>query len=336
MVNRTILKATGMLSFALGLWAVSSLGVTGFVAAKELPAHQELSPGALSLLENRFFSHSYAHDPIEKRLERLECLVFGSMRDGSNEDRFVRLKKVIAARSASPLVAEKATPNAVQPPDAPAAAKAGSSQYPILNTLEWRALKKTFPAESLDQRLERLESKLFGQPSVTMAYVDRVERLKKTLGVGLSTGNENANVARGPMPKARPRSEGGLDGFGFPNLSPDGDSFGVPGTGSQPAFPEARMPGLDTIFGATFDKRFQRMFEDMNRQMLEARKLGPGAWTYDQKSGSWIDMQSGRKLKLNPNTFNMPSPSLENPKEAPAIRNPVFKDLPLYSDPNSI
>src|SRR5690606_33228046 len=101
-------------------------------------------------------------------------------------------------------------PRALQPKAANGAASGSSgghagtessSQYPVLNTLEWRALKKTYPSESIDARLARMEKKLFGMDSPAMAYVDRVDRLKRTLGIGMTAAVPRG--PKGPAPKAR-------------------------------------------------------------------------------------------------------------------------------------
>ena len=63
---------------------LSGLSSSGALAANPPAPQAEISMSDLSILEHRFFSHAYAHDPAEKRLERLECLVFGSTREGSN------------------------------------------------------------------------------------------------------------------------------------------------------------------------------------------------------------------------------------------------------------
>lgn len=162
----------------------------------------------LLVLENRFFFHSYAHDPLEKRLERIELLALGNVQYGTNQDRLSRLKAAIVER------------------DRQAAREiAGQSKggnYPMISTLEWRVLKKTFTSESIDQRLDRLEKSIFGMPAQAMSYVDRIERLKKTVGIGLPApepiAGAQAGGRRGPMPRS-----GGLNG--------DGQEFGAGGSG---------------------------------------------------------------------------------------------------------
>lgn len=325
MENRFFITSCSIL-FAFGVILSYIQPVTAAEPAQRGAVPKGFSTSSLGLLENRFFSHAYAHDPVEKRLERLECLVFGSMKGGTNEERLTRITRAVAARSASPLPAEKSTQEA--PGGATAAGDGSSGQYPVLNTLEWRALKKTYGSDSLDKRLDRLESSLFGQPAQGMAYVDRVDRLKKTLGIGVDAGTEDKVTAKGPLPKARPRSGGEIPGE-------NGGLFTFPEVGStSPAFPG--MSGFDTIFGASFDKRFQQMFEEMNKHMLEARRLGPGNWVFDQKTGSWTDIRTGKQIKPGGGKPATPGLPRAKPLELPPAAGPAFRELPLYSDPNSI
>lgn len=345
-------RLSGRKFLLLGLSLI--LGSAGLPSFAAPTGAAEVNDKDLILLENRYFAHPYGHDPVEKRLERLECLIFGATKGGSNVERLTRLNKAVATRSQTPLPSVPATASAS--PTAPGGGgSTGKSnvQYPVLTTLEWRALKKTFPSESLDQRLDRLESKMFGQPSQTMAYIDRVDRLKKTLGIGSESvqGNEGL-TARGPMPKARPRDEMGMDDGSSGGI---GIQIGTPLQGMMPPVfnPFSSGTQLDTIFGATFDK----MFQDMNRQMSEAQRLGPGNWVLDPETNTWIEMNTGRKANPKGGAINEAVPELRRPSgpglhsspnlhSIPNLRsNPMIPhierrknviDLPPYADPNSI
>ncbi|MBX9569491.1 MAG: hypothetical protein K2X77_11380 [Candidatus Obscuribacterales bacterium] len=343
------------LSLLLGAFATGSM--QSFAAQ---PA-AEFNDKDLSLLENRYFAHAYGHDPIEKRLERLECLIFGATKGGSNEERLARLNKMVAQRSAMPVPSEKnitgSSPSAQVAPGT-AGGKGASASYPVLNTIEWRALKKTYPSESLDQRLDRLESKMFGQPAQTMAYIDRVERLRKTLGITAIEGAKPEGLtARGPMPKARPRGESDDSPFYGGGAAPlEGmmpPMFNPFGSGSQ----------LDTIFGATFDK----MFQDMQRQMGDGQTIveSQRSWSLDPKTGNWVETTPGTKKGAVPNAPgnvpNGPGPRGSitpygngfrfnfgfDGSAAPIVVPPAMpggsgstrgtiQDLPPYADPNSI
>lgn len=327
--------------------AVAAIVAMSFLSGAGLPCLSATTEQALAdhikVFEHRFFFRLYANDPIEKRLERIELLVFGATQAGSNEERVARLKKTVNDRDAKSgvEVREKEASAAPQAGPSETAGKSArvpnsSSQYPILNTLEWRSLKKTFPAETLDQRLERMESKLFGQPSPAMAYADRVERLKRTLGVGMAQEDiPKFSGPLGPMPKARPRSSPDVFG-GVPNASPRSlpeifgnspggtvDPFGMGGFpfGGFGATPFGTTPGMSDIF-----KQLEQQMEQM-RQMPG----GFGIWQWDQESGSWVDPRTGQKLKPGEGgKSGPPAPSLPFSKPKPA------PEIPPYDDPNSI
>ncbi|MBY0550325.1 MAG: hypothetical protein K2W95_23810 [Candidatus Obscuribacterales bacterium] len=296
----------------------------------------------LGILENRFFSHPYAHDPVDKRLERLECMVFGGIQAGTPEDRLSKLIKVVAQRAQTPIREEKAAVTENQEessaskttPSAPSSVGKSSAQYPVLNTLEWRALKKTYATDSLDQRLDRLESKTFGQPAQGMAYADRVDRLRRTLGIGIDTGVGNNPLTAGgigPAPRARAGGDGGGSTFGY-----DAPLGGFPGGNFGFGFPA----GMDLLFDATFDKQFSGMMQQMNKQMEDAMRLGPGRWRFDPRTNAWVDLDTGRKRsptggdvpRIAPGPRSFPLP----PTVAPQRRPNVIEDVPPYADPNSI
>ena len=300
-------------------------GSAGVQAANTAPS--DINMNDLNILEHRYFSHAYGHDPSEKRLERLECLVFGSARQGTNAERLDRLTKTVAARSQQPLAQEKAPPPeaaVVETPKAAAKLSNSSRQYPVLNTLEWKALKKTYANETLDQRLDRLESKMFGQPAQGMAYIDRVERLKKTVGIGLTEAPDGI-TARGPMPKALPRGSefdtGGamplpLQGFMPPAMNP---------------FPGGMDPFGDTAFdGMRQMRQMLQNFQNMDKQMSDMKNSGVSrTWTFDPEKNEWVEQSVKKKLGPGP-----------VPREKPKVTLPGdgghIKDIPGYADPNSI
>jgi hypothetical protein len=261
----------------------------------------------VSLMENRFFFKLYSHDPVEKRLQRLELLVFGATQGGTNEERAARLKKAVADRDRQAAAGNQAGQGAAA--GAGQKKPLGSSQYPVLNTLEWRILKKTYPNETLDQRLERLETRLFGQPSSAMAYADRVERLKRTVGIDVAQSAPSGPL--GPKPKARPRSE-----------APDSQ----PWTWGSPLLPDFMPPGRYRMPFAEMPPQFSEMFKELDRQMNEMMKLPPGSyrWEFDPDKGEWIERSPGRRPRPLPSPFDT--------KPFPAEPAPA---LPPYYDPNS-
>jgi hypothetical protein len=224
-----------------------SLAILGLGAGMVLAA-APVNTAQIDSFEHRFFFHQYPQDPIEKRLERLELLMFGSIQSGTADERLSRLKVVISQR-------DKQSANESRQSNAPET-KTKPGQYPVLNSLEWRVLKKTYPQESLDERLGRLESKIFGQSSPAMAYADRVERLQRTLGIGVGQTPSTGNL--GPRPKAVPR----------------GPYFAVPQTPGHLIMPFSSI----NPWGA--NSQFADMFRQLDEQMEQLRQLPPGQYRW--------------------------------------------------------
>lgn len=129
--------------------------------------------GDLQVWEQKFFGQYYDHDPLDKRLQRIELMIFGGTQEGSISERLDQLRSAISSRLG-------------QKTDKPAASEA-------LTELEQKILKRTYPGEHVEQRITRLEEKVFGKASPAMVAADRIERLKRTLGIG-ETGPMFAEV----------------------------------------------------------------------------------------------------------------------------------------------
>lgn len=285
----------------------------------------------LLALENRFFFHSYAHDPLEKRLERIELLALGNVQYGTNIDRLGRLKAAITERDR-----EAAKQMASQ-------AKTGSANYPAINTLEWRVLKKTYASESIDQRLERLEKQLFGVPAQAMSYVDRIDRLKKTVGIGMPTPTPLAGggVKRGPMPRS-----GGTSGGGEEIILPYGDEDSPEIGQLRPYTPLPRNPFLAPQGGRVMISPFAspnfspdssavglgELMDRMQRHMVDVMKQFSSSPFFDEMP----EVET-------PQMVPMPSPlpgagTVPKNKVVPGLKKRATprEELPPYSDPNSI
>ena len=129
------------------------------------PAAQSAAPD-INTLEQRYFGRLYDKDATDKRIQRLELLLFGATQDGGLVERLDRLQESAAERLKT--------------------SKIGANQAVDLVSiaaLEKKILKKGFASETPTQRLGRLELKVFGQPSPAMNISDRVFRLKKILNV---------------------------------------------------------------------------------------------------------------------------------------------------------
>jgi hypothetical protein len=134
------------------------------LAALAAPAPTPAPRGDLSQWEQQLLGQSHERDPLDKRIQRLELLLFNGTQEGSLSERLDQIRARIESRSA------------VRPSKG---AVNGS-----LEQLEQKILKKTFATEPVETRLTRLETKLFGKASPSMSAADRVDRLKRTIGLG--------------------------------------------------------------------------------------------------------------------------------------------------------
>lgn len=306
---------------------LATMAVLGLICAAPAYAVNPTSPSPsastdpfrdLKALERRFFFHEYDHDPLEKRLERIELLVFGAAQNGKNTDRLGRIRSFIVARDKEAALhlaeknraakAQEASPAAPKAPKA--TSQASSSQYPILQTLEWRALQKTYSGETLDQRLERLEISLLGQPSPAMSYADRIERLKKMIGV---------ETAVAPLPKM-PQIQGPTPrALGRRNMSPFNSPYMTP------------LPRDNGDDDTTFEDDFQAQMSSDLRTMMEMmqrmnRMPGfgtPGMQIPNGGRGLVLPMPGGEDVT----PYLIPNPQPAQPKKP---------KIPPYADPNSI
>lgn len=275
----------------------------------------------LKRLENRFFFHAYDHDPPEKRLERLELLILGSAQYGVNEERLAGIKSAVEKRDRESADMVKGRNASAEPkPGTKTEAESGSlnddgalGDYPILTTLEWRVLKKTYRAETIDSRLERLEEKLLGKASPAMSYADRIDRLKKIAGVLTPGSVAEAPIPSGPDPRAGGSAQE-RDGSRSFRMSPFG------GFGGSMLPPGAPRP--DSTFQEDLRMRSQKDMAQMLRFMDKAF------------SGMFQGMpRTPLVIPGNPGSpYSSPYP-FSGPNSDQEKRKP---QIPPYADPNSI
>lgn len=310
-------------SQALGLCFCFSISLCGQAFAQTDGAGP--STGELEKLETKMFSRQYPNDPPEKRVERLELLVFGATQGGGLGERWEHIAKVIKQRqnpeSTVPQPKTGESPGAASGQIASSAPAKGN--YPAVDALEWKVLKKTYRAEPIGDRLSRLETKLLGQANPGMALFDRVERLKK-IGASVAAGSQSANSGTavipptilGPMPKAYPR---GSMPFSF-------DWEGDPSNPSVPG-PFSIQPFGGDDFNS-INRMMSEMMTEMNRQMRDLKNRPPGVYQYRFDTS---DKPSNPAKPGQPPTLINPFQPVM-PKKAPTLQ----ESLPPYADPNSI
>lgn len=315
------------LSLAVCLGSFLNLGCPAFSQESGGPNNAELEK-----LETKMFSRQYANDPAEKRLERLELLVFGATQAGGLDERWARINKAVKERQNPESTVIQ--PKGVDRPSTPGAAAVPKGNYPAVDSLEWRVLKKTYKGEAIGERLSRLETKLLGQANPGMALFDRVERLKK-IGASVAAGSQPANPGTaavppgllGPMPKAYPR---GANPFSL--TDPSDPSLTVPFS-MQPFSMQPFSGGSDDL--SSINRMMSEMFSQMNRQMRDLKNMPPGVYQYKIEPGAPGSMGI-TPFKIQPGKPGQVSPfqpfQQNMPKKAPSIQD----SLPPYADPNSI
>lgn len=275
----------------------------------------------LKILENRFFFHDYNHDLIEKRLERLELLVLGGVQSGSNRARLDRLKAMVQQKDSQAAKDLQVRNKEIQDKKAEPGVSVSEAQYPVLTTLEWRALKKTYKADSLDKRLDRLETSIFGTPSNSMSYADRVDRLKKVVGIEqIEVNNKLPQQKIGPPPRAEKQ-------FQY-------DERGIL-MDQTPMMP----PGPEFKDLAESSMRFRKFFDEMQKMMMllpgmdgSGSGLGPGFGPNSGMGQGFIQQFTIPFPNMNP---NLPNRMLTLPQKSDQAEE-GNSTIPPYIDPNSI
>lgn len=169
-------------------------------------------PGTLRKLEIKFFRHDYAADKVPDRLDRIEQMVFGESKSGSESE---RLKALVAVVPDLDQVAEPVASSSGGPADDKSDQSSGSnkeksasrklsdpngkppldyntetpddipnqSSYPVVTELERKILGKDYIGESVAKRLSRLEMKAFGKTSSSDDLSERVDKLSTVVGL---------------------------------------------------------------------------------------------------------------------------------------------------------
>ncbi len=154
----------------------------------------------LSQLEVKFFKHTYPKDEEAVRLERLEKMIFGEARTGAAEQRLKNLADTVPNLGA--VAAEDSDKNdaAVSKPATRPVSNgdsdldlseersqgnkpggqvlSGESKYPAVTALEQSIFKRDYASDPVADRLNRLETKVFGKPSKFTDLSERVDALK--------------------------------------------------------------------------------------------------------------------------------------------------------------
>jgi len=192
--QKSIAAKTGL--FALRIVLAASIGIACVSAVR---ADDDSSN--LERMETKFFQHTFPKDPMEQRLTRIEKMVFGETRPGSEAERMAKLVESVPAAGASEVpdapppssVASTQRPTQAQKPAPPPVEEiVGGSKYPAVTAMEQKVFGKDFANEPVQQRLARLEQKEFGKPSGSDDLTDRLDALKQRTGIDITKQAANS------------------------------------------------------------------------------------------------------------------------------------------------
>ncbi len=238
--------------------ATASFADPGFSSAA-----QSTTPD-IGTLERRYFGRVYDKDATDKRIQRLELLLFGATQDGGMVERLDRIQES-AAEHAKPTKS-----NLAQAADTASIA-----------ALELKILKKSFDAETPMQRLGRLESKVFGQASPSMSIGDRVFRLKKILNI------DTPSISRVPVSPELGGMHGmGRLGMGRPGVDNGNNDLSSP-FGSFSYVPFAGGSGDDMA------QQMNEMIKQLNKSLRGIHRLPDGAPNVSPFSGPSLSPFTG-------------------------------------------
>ncbi|MBC7999322.1 MAG: hypothetical protein IAF58_15335 [Leptolyngbya sp.] len=243
-------KRTGRNFFRVSAFAAFSLSL--FLS---VPASFAVAPNDSNLLklEDKFFHKSYPKETMDERLDRVEKMVFGEAKEGAEDARLASLVQAVPTlnqvdqEAAPPQQTANRGNGSGNSGGKPAAAAdeeddstpAPIGHYPSIDAMEKKVLGKPFSQEPVNQRLARLETKLFGKASTSTDLTDRTDKLKLASGVDITKSaplntdwadeedEEPTNITP-PSPVARQ----GADGRSFSGRDIGADmrkAFGMPG-----------------------------------------------------------------------------------------------------------
>ncbi len=148
----------------------------------------------VSALEMRFFAHNYSTETLDKRLDRLDNFVFGVRRTGSDQERIAALVNTVPdLLESSVKTPDQSTSQSDKTSNSIAGGDNSQSDennkadnvppgnYPTVTSLEQQILGQTYENTPVQQRLARLETKVFGKPSQADDLSGRVDSLEQYL-----------------------------------------------------------------------------------------------------------------------------------------------------------
>jgi len=288
---------------------ILALSTPAFAGAGNAQGSTAVPEAALDTVERNLLQKTYPQDPIGKRLQKLELLEFGATQYGSESERWQQLQQALAQGKK-----EQAGHRSGQ--------RKGANPSDDIASLEREILKRTFVSEPLPKRLDRLETKVFGQSTATMAAENRIERLKRATGFGESTGGPETAI----MPYGSQRGDRSDLPYSYP-------------------FNGRTVPGFPDFFQG--DPQMSQVLKQMEKQMRDMERFGPGRQPVPKMPGNgqfnfkfYYQGPDGKPhyYQSSPDgqsDLNHGSKGRQKPV-IPGLKVPNTNEIPPYGDPNSI
>lgn len=150
----------------------------------------------ISFVEKKLFSAEYKNDTTVNRLNRIESIIFGQKKAGTEQQRIQNIKNVLSSLEPvkKPINAANAPLKVIKPaqnikPDS-------IENYPIIDEIEKKILNNTFLNDNVYSRLDRIELAIFNHKFSDPLNI-RTERLRATV-LGSQGFQETASTHNTP------------------------------------------------------------------------------------------------------------------------------------------
>lgn len=177
---------------------------------------------AVSAMEQRVFGQTFESEVLANRLGRLESRVLGQVQTGTLQERTDQLRLVVLGDAGTGDDYGANQSRAYADPSGSGAPYPGTSGEPryvdnashadmlrALPLVEKKVLRNTFPQDSIENRLSRLEMRLFNATASEMPPEDRLYRIVGVVNAKGPDRNYNAYGSGGPSGGSYPPPSAG-------------------------------------------------------------------------------------------------------------------------------
>ena len=193
----------GFVHAIFGLFVIAASSAPSFAISESASMANNIDATRLGAIEWRLFAHPYEKDSVDKRLSRLERLVFGAERqDLDSASRFAKISAALSSTNkesrsgrnlasvtlpSRSIVGAPTQPSALQRSSSKSSVIGYQSNYPSVSELETKVFSTTYATMPVSTRLQNLEIRVFGKVSQSDDLCNRVESLNSYVNATVST-----------------------------------------------------------------------------------------------------------------------------------------------------